>query len=185
MYRRKAIESEARAPAPERYHERVSLKRILVVVLVLVVGFLGVRSAIRALASDETKITWLIEDMAEGFNDGRAGTAVGGLAAEWRHEGSRVDRDLLREVLAREVLSARTSRSGELPHRVAIPEELLLITVEEDFARVECEAIFDERNEEEWKTVWCVRIWAELERGEDGWRIVRSRHEDLVGRGWH
>jgi len=161
----------------------MSKRGILLLIAAVVVAFLGIRWTIHQLVSDETKITWLIEGMVEGFDEGKAGDAVEGLAEDWRHESSSVDRDLLRSALAREILSRRQSSAKEWPYRVEVPEDLLRITVDGDEAEVECEAIFHRRHQEEWRSVWRMEVRAELVRGDDGWRFQYSRHEDLEGRG--
>jgi hypothetical protein len=159
------------------------MKRILLAALALAALVLTARYLFLALASDETKITWLIEEMEEGFDEGRAGTATSGLARDWSHGDSSIDRDTLRALLAQEFLTARQSSDRALRYRVEIPETTLEIEVEGDSADLRCEAVFESRRGEEWSTVWRVSVEVELRKGEGEWEIHASRHEDLEGRG--
>jgi len=160
-----------------------AVKRLLLAVAVIVVGFLAVRQLVIVLASDETKIEWLIEDMADGFNDAHAGDAVEGLAKDWRHEGSGIDRPTLQAALFQEFRSFGESKRGRETYRVEVLEDLLTIRVDGETATVAGEAEFARAHEDEWSTVWRIRFAAELANGEAGWEIGTSRHENLEGWG--
>ena len=161
------------------------MKRLLLVGLpLLVLGVFGLRWAIHALASDETRIRWMVEAMEEGFNDGSAKGATGGLGRDWRHEGmDGLDAETLRGMLLREFMELRR-RDGELSVRIEVPEDTLAITVDGESATLECEALMERRREGKWTGAWRSRIEGELRKGEEGWEILRTRHEDLEGRGW-
>ena len=136
------------------------------------------------LASDEQKIRWQVEEMLEGYNTAQPGMAVGPLDPDWRHEGhGELDRELLRGALFRVAMNDRDRETRELTSRVALVEDSLVIEVAGDTAALEFEAVFSrrKRGDEEWTERWRLRIEAELEDGDDGWKIVRSRHEDLAG----
>ncbi|MEW6073625.1 MAG: hypothetical protein AB1726_13660 [Planctomycetota bacterium] len=62
------------------------MKRILLAAAAVALAVFGIRRLVIALAADETRIGWLIEDMVEGFNERHAGEATSGLAPDWRHE---------------------------------------------------------------------------------------------------
>jgi len=159
------------------------MKRVLLGLLFLVVALIAVRQVVFLLASDETKIAWLIEGMEEGFNDAHAGRAVEGLANDWGHAGSPIDRSSLQAALFQEFRSFGQSKKGRETYRVTVIEDSLEITVDGDRASIACEAEFARQHEEEWSPVWRIRIDAKLEDGEDGWRFTSSSHEDLVGWG--
>jgi len=156
------------------------LKKILLALACLVGLYLGVGLVRRALASDETKIRWLVETMEEAYDEGRPGTCVGPLAKDWHHEGYAVDREMLLGGLF-QAARDRDRATGQLRSRVAVDHEGLEITVNGDTARLVAPATFERLRAGAWERAWQARFEAELERTDDGWKIVRSRHEDLAG----
>jgi hypothetical protein len=170
------------------------VKRVLaVLVAVLLVGLVG-RWTWRALASDETKIRWMIERTAEGFDDRRLQTCLDGFARDWRDVTLGVDREELKQALRFAFFQdphAGDVRSG---YRVRVPDEELRVepvAPGSDEALVEFVAELLERVEKRTggrepelleRTVWKVRVRAELVRGDGGWRFSRSEHESLEGR---
>ena len=162
-------------------NRRRPLKQVLTVIAgSLVLYFVG-RWVVLALASDETRIRWMIENMEEAYNEGKAGRCVAPLAKNWTHDSyDGVNRDLVFAVLAREVLGPEAKQRGE--RRVVVdPEGLLIEVLDEERASLTAEVDFSRLLEEEWQSRWRARVEADLEKGEDGWRIVRSRHTDLEG----
>ena len=65
------------------------MKRVLLVLSAGLLLFIGGRALVRALASDETHIRWLVEDMAEGFDHTRTGAILGGLERDELSRGGR------------------------------------------------------------------------------------------------
>lgn len=168
---------------PRRYSPPV--RRLLLVLFTVLFALVVIDFARRSLASDEARIRWLVEAMAEGFEDRSAGRAVGGLAKDWRDLTSGIEREELRQGLVAWSFERRDS-AGEAPYRVELPEERFEVALDpedEDAARLACVARFLERDgEDAERVVWEVAIEAELERREEGWRIVRTTHETLLGR---
>jgi hypothetical protein len=156
------------------------VKRLaLLLVAVALTSFLG-RALYRALASDETKIRWMVADMVRGYDEGDVGDCIGAFAESWRHEGSEITRELLRGALIQTALE-RDPATKRQSSRVEIQAESLVVTVAGDKARLECEARFSRLRHGEWEPTWDLHAEAELEKGEHGWRIVQSRHRDLRG----
>ena len=142
-------------------------------------SFLG-RALYRALASDETKIRWMVQDMVEGYDEGDVGDCIGPFAADWRHEGHEITRELLRGALIQTVLE-RDPATKERVSRVDLDEDALVVTVDGASAHVAGEARFSRLRRGAWEPVWTMRAEAELEKREEGWKIVRSRHQDVKG----
>lgn len=164
------------------------MNRVITIAILLILGSLGVRLLVSKLVSDETKIRWMLEDMVEGFDEGDSGDTVSGLARTWTHAGRPIDRDMIKGYVFREWMESSRSSSGQYPWDVEIPEDSLTISVAADgeTATIELEAVFSELEgggdaAAVWKPNWHVRIWGDLENTDDGWRIVKSRHEDIQG----
>lgn len=158
---------------------------------ILLLGFGGLVLALgavalwRVLEPDPTKIRRLVTNMARGFDDGSPNRAVAGLDAAWRDGESGIERELLRQGLIRFFFEeGRDTKTRELRYRVELPREELQVEIDptdEKRARLSCRALFLERGEPE-REVWSLGIEAELEKHEEGWRIVSTRRETLDGR---
>jgi len=157
------------------------VKRGLVVLLAAVIVVFGARAIVRALASDETKIRWRIESMAEGYNSGDVGDAIGPLAKDWKHEGFPYGREDVRGELVREFFQERDKKTGKPTHKVELDEDTLQVDVQGDAATLQVEASFQEKDGEAWVERWRARIHGDLAKGENGWFFHHTSHEDLVG----
>ena len=157
------------------------MKRLFLLALAAVVLLLVGKMVVRALADDETKVRWIVEEMRDGYNEGDVGDVVGPLHREWSHRGSGVDRDLVRGGLVREFFQERDPKTKQLTRRVDVDLDALEIDVAGDEAALGLEATFSRRRAEAWEPVWRARIDAELVRVDGRGRLLRSRHEDLEG----
>lgn len=157
------------------------MKKILLMVSTGLVLILAVRWLVLALASDETKIRRLVERMEAGYDEGQPSKCVGPLAEDWQHAGYELDRELLRGALLQTALQDRDRETKELLTRVDVLPESLAITVDGETASLACEVVFSRLRKGAWEETWRMRAAADLVDGEDGWEIVRSRHEDLRG----
>jgi hypothetical protein len=155
-------------------------KKIVLSALALLGLWLAGRGLVRFLASDETKIRWLVEQMETGYNEGKPGTCVGPLAKGWRHEGYELDREMLLGGLF-QAARDRDKETRALRSQVALEPDSLVITVDGARATLTAEARFRRLRAGKWQDTWHLAIEAELEDGEDGWEIVQSRHTDLAG----
>lgn len=160
-----------------------SMKRVFLVLVLLVVGYVGVRWLVVALASDETRIRWSVEEMVAGFNEGSGKRATSGFAETWDHGDTELRRDDLRGYLLAEFQQQRSQKARRLTLRVDVPEDTLVIAVVDERATLELEARFEKLRGEEWQPLWRMRVEAVLSKGEDGWKIVETAKEDLEGRG--
>ena len=160
------------------------MNRILLVLLGLVALFFGVRAIVHALASDETKIRWLLEDMTEGFNDTRMNPILSGLAQEFVDESSGADKELVRAGLAQLFLQSKDPKTKKFPYIVRVLENETKIDVtqgEPATARLECVVEFvTPHGPGEFELIWKVRIDGELAR-KDSWKFQRTRVHTLEG----
>ena len=157
------------------------MKRVIGIVGGLAFAFFLGRWLFIALASDETRIRWLVERMEQGYNRADVGDCVGPLADDWSHEGYAVDRDLIANAIRADYLRDRDRETKELRRRVDVDEETLDILVDGEKALLSVEVSFERLDRGEWAETWALRAAAELRATEDGWRIHRTRHEDLRG----
>ena len=155
-------------------------KKILLPLFALLSLYFGAGFLIRFFASDETKIRWRIADMEEAYNAGRPGACVAPLARDWHHEGSSIDREMLLGGLF-QAARERDKQTGGLRSRVEVDEDAAQIAVNGARATLAVEARFSRLRAGAWEDAWRVRFEAELVDGDDGWQIVKSRHEDLAG----
>ena len=155
-------------------------KRLFLALLALAALFYGGRGLVRFLASDETKIRRIVAGMEDAYNEGRPGSCVGPLARGWRHEGSEIDREMLLGGLF-QTARDRDRETRQLRSKVEVDEEAAAIVVTGEQATLTVEAVFSRLRGGAWSETWRARVTAELADGDDGWEIVRSRHEDVAG----
>jgi len=159
----------------------VNVKPILLVLLGSVAVFFLGRALVLTFVSDETKIRWLVEGMEEGFNEGDLSDCVGPLHPRWLHEGYSLNREYLKGGLFQAFREERDRDTGERTSKVEVDEESFYVEVEGEKARLEVEARFSRLRNEAWELTWHIRVSGDLEKGEDGWKIVRTQHDDLKG----
>lgn len=155
-------------------------KKLLLALLALAGLYFSGRSLVRFFSSDETKIRRLVAQMEEAYNEGSPGSCVGPLAKDWRHEGYDIDREMLLGALF-QTARDREHETRQLRSSVSVDEDAVDIVVDGDRARLTAEATFSRLRAGQWEESWRLRITAELEDRDDGWEIVKSRHEDLRG----
>ena len=155
-------------------------KRILLALLALAALYYGGRSLVRFFASDETKTRRLVAQMEEAYNEGSPGSCVGPLAKDWRHEGYEIDRELLLGALF-QTARDRDRETHQLRSKVDVDEDAVEVTVDGEHATLTTEATFSRLRAGKWEESWHLCITAELQDGDDGWEIVKSRHQDLRG----
>lgn len=145
------------------------------------VAFVVGRWVVLSMVSDETKIRWLVERMEEGYDDGDLSDCVGPLSDDWHHEGYLVDRERLKLGLFQAFREERDRDTGKRTSKVDVDEDGMQIAVDGDEATLTAEAVFSRLRGEAWEDTWNIRVEAHLEKGDDGWKIVRTSHEDLKG----
>jgi hypothetical protein len=141
----------------------------------------------RALASDETRIRWVIEGMVAGFNDERNAGAMRGFAKEYRDETSGVDRELVHAGLAHLFFTRRDPDTKRFDLRLEVPRVELAIGVADVvhararglLRRWEGAGARDDEAPE--RLVWEVRFDGELVDVDGDWRFTSSTHDTLAG----
>lgn len=142
--------------------------------------FLG-RALFLAFVSDETKIRWQVEGMEEGFNEGDLSDCVGPLDTSWRHDAYSLNREYLKGGLFQAFREERDRETGKRTSRVEVDWKGFFVEVDGEQAKIEVEARFSRLQKEAWEQTWHIRVFGDLEKGEDGWKILRTRHDDLKG----
>jgi len=134
-----------------------------------------------AFASPETKIARAIDDMIEAYADGDVGDCTQHLAAAWSHEQSPgADRAYLTQGLRGRFLQDMQSRAER---RAEIDEGTLeILAGEEEATSTLTVRFFQRRDGQEEELEWHTRLTADWRLGDDGWEVVRTRHENLSGR---
>lgn len=162
-----------------------AMKRVLLAALALLALFFGVRALVRALASDETKIRWLVEEMTEGFNDTRMNPILSGLAQDFVDDSTGADKDHVRAGLAQIFLQRKDPATKRFPFRAQLPEAEFPVAVQDGEPRL-AEADFllecEESKGEEWHSCWKAQVHAELVLAAGGWKIRRVRIDTREGR---
>jgi len=159
------------------------MKKAILVVIGAGLLYLFGQLLYRALASDETRIGWLLDDVARGFNKCRAGLTVEGFSEEFREKTAHKTRAELRRVLAYLFMTHRHPESKEFRFRVKI--EGVRITFPDppkSTAQATLRAVFHYLRKKEFEPVWTVEIDAKLENGPNGWKVVSSTHQGVDGK---
>ena len=136
------------------------------------------------LASEDTRIRWMLEDSTSSFNTTYLAGCLEGFAEDYRDESfPELDRDLLRRALQVVFLREVNGQTKEFQTRVLLPEENLQILVgdTEDQATAEFRLYLEQRTGEEWKPKWELQVTAKLGVVDGNWRIRSSSHQTLNG----
>ena len=139
--------------------------------------------------SDEDKIRMRLQEMAEDFNNSRPGPCVAGLHDDFQDVSSeganqRVGKQEIRAFLARLAMTARETKTKKFLYRVSLPADEISIEIPKDApetAKVSLRAVFEKRQGEAWSSAWEVDIEADLQNGDAGWQVTKSRHKTISG----
>jgi len=135
--------------------------------------------------SDEARIRELLAGMAADFNAGSVGDCVDGLAADYREELLKVRKEQVHQYLVALWFREKDPKTGGFPFRVDISGEEVKVRIDpatSDRAEVELLARFADVRREEGRSLWQVRIQAQLAKVEGEWLVKSSRHENVEGR---
>ena len=154
--------------------------QILAVAVVLAVAGYAI---FRAMASDETRIRWLIEDTIEAFNNSRAGGTVEGLDEGYREETAKLTRDEVKLIVLRLFFQERDAQTKDFRFRVEPGKlEVKLDPAAPLKASFTLVVEFRELRGGTYEPGWTAEIDASLEKKEGEWKIVTSRHKTLSGK---
>ena len=162
------------------------MKRIFLILVVAILIYVLGRQVVLLFVPDETRITWLLQEVVDRFNERDNSGCRAHLASDYQHKSPRLDNGRLRALLARLFLK------GVHPETHAFRYRADLQTLEEGAVSVgggnpktaNGRAIVHLSEEQKGKTIvlWEVRLEAELEKAGSGWEIKRTRHETIDGR---
>lgn len=164
-----------------------SLQIIAVIAALAIAGY----AISRALASDETRIRWLIEATIEAFNDSRVGGTIEGLAEEFREETAKLGRDEVKLILLHLFLQERDPQTKDFRFKVVPADKLagreMELKVKFDpasplKASLTLAVAFCKMQGEAAGPAWTIEVDASLEKKDDGWKVVTSRHKTLSGK---
>jgi hypothetical protein len=139
---------------------------------------LGGRWIYRALASDETKIRWRVEEMVDGFNDCKTGRVLDGLAKDFRDRVTGATRDDVQLALVQLFFERVDSRTHEFELEAELIADDLAIEVEDSEPKQATATVHvsvrDRRNAAEPKLFWDAHVSGRLEKRDDGWQWVET-----------
>jgi hypothetical protein len=160
------------------------MKRPTLVLLGIVVVAVAGYGGYRMLASDETRIRWLLEDAASSFNDTHLGGCLTAFAPDYQDKTfSGMGRAQLAQAL-RSVFVARVDpKTRRFLFRVQIPEQDLTIKVAANgkTATAQFTLHLEAQRQDTWKPVWELRVTAGLDKVSGDWRIQEASHETVGG----
>jgi hypothetical protein len=161
------------------------MKRFLLCAIAAFAAYFGLRAIVHGLASDETKIRWVVEDMASGFNATRMSPVLAGLAPDFLDETWGADRELVHAALAHMFFTDKDETTKRFLYRVEIPKDDLTIDIDGHNAEMKFVASFFEVHGDEEKMTWKARMQAHFVKTDDGWRIRRSESTSIEGKRLH
>ncbi len=150
---------------------------LLLLVLAALAGF-GGRALYRTMASDETKIAWLLADEAAAFNDASVPELLPRFATDYRDETRGIDQPTLRGAVVW-VWQNRRDAEGRFGYRVELPAAGGAIAVDGDTATASFPLQLFASGAAE--PIWALQVEADLQRRDGTWWIVRSRHQTTAG----
>jgi hypothetical protein len=160
------------------------MKRPLVAIAVLALLFVGGRAIVRALAPDETKIRWRLEEMRDGFNETELAPVVDHLHPLFREEQSGADVDQVEQALIAIFFGEIDSATKSFALRVDCDFDAWLVQLGADQAPAsaggECSLFRSKAGVE--RLLWRAKVELELVDDEhDGWLVQRAAFETLEG----
>lgn len=142
--------------------------------LVLAALFFAGRWIVRALASDETKIRRVIEEMVDGFNDQRTSRVLDGIAQEFADMTSGADRATVREALFYVFFNEIDPTSKKFALHAELDESSLAIEVRDGEPATAKASVSIAIQGLQGKPWWNARVEGELQDLEGGWAWTRT-----------
>jgi hypothetical protein len=155
------------------------MKRVVLLLALAAALFLVGRAIVRGLASDETKIRRVVEQMADGFDRTRMDPILDGLTRDFEDETSGASRQELREALAYLFFEAVDEHTKHFAYQVNV--EVGRITVDGTNAECAFVACFVDLRTAGASPAWEIAVNANFTQGDDGWRIRRTKHTTKSG----
>jgi hypothetical protein len=158
------------------------VKRSLPILAGISILLIGAWWVYPRLVSDTTRIEWMVDGMAAGFNASSASRAVAGLAEDFVEEKNQVGRSEIKAFLFQLFFTERDPDSKDFLYRVSLDRPNIQVEPSGDRAHVSLEARFERRAGKDWKNAWKAKIEADLVERDGEWTITRARHETTSGR---
>lgn len=160
------------------------MKRLLLALVAAVALWFGGRAIVRALASETTRIRWVVDDMVAGFNDTRMNPILDGLAADYLDETYGADRALLRAAAASVFFQAKDPSTKKFLYRLERMPRVEIAVVETPAtksARVKLELQFFRRRGESEESAWTIHVDGRMEKRDGDWLFVRTETKTTDG----
>ncbi|MEE9127824.1 MAG: hypothetical protein V3U11_11850 [Planctomycetota bacterium] len=153
---------------------------LLGLALALVAGYCGYRM----LASDETRIRWLLQDAAVSFNNMNLRGCVGAFDQDYREKTTGLGLLELKNALRVSFLQRVDPKTKAFLYRIRVPEQGISVKVGDNGEQAEAQftLYLEGRQHGAFETQWQIAVTAELHKADNGdWRIHSSSHETLDG----
>ena len=160
------------------------MKRPALVLLGIAVVAVIVYGGYRMLASDETRIRWLLDDAASSFNDTHLGGCLAAFAPDYRDKTiSGRGRAELAQPLRYVFVAGVDPKTRHFLFRVRIPEQDVTVKVAAsgETAAAQFTLHLEAQRQDTWEPVWELRVTAGLGKAGGDWRIQESSHETVGG----
>lgn len=160
------------------------MRRIALALVVVALAWIGGRTLLDVLRSDEDKIRIRLEAACEGFGDARMNPILDFLARDFVDETSGFHRDDVRAAVASAFFSEKDPETKAFPYRASVvPESLAIHVAEPDHASAEIRfsiRITDTRGGKE-RAAWEFALEGTMADGDDGWQLRNATHDTLSG----
>lgn len=133
------------------------------------------------MASDPTKIGWLLADEAAAFHGASVLHLVPGFAPDYHDDTTGLDQQSLRSAVLW-LWQNKHDAEGHFAFSVDLPEGAGLIEVDGDTATAKFPLQLFDRVAADAAPVWEIDVEARLRRHGSEWQIVGSRHKTTGGK---
>ena len=161
------------------------MRNVFLVLACIAILLVAAQRVLRAFEGEEESIQRRFQTMAAGFNSTTMRHALGGFDPDFRDEGTRYDKQIVRRVLASMFFTEKDELTRSFPYRVEIPAEELQVELDEsdpNLARVQVHAVFHHTVRGEEELYWDLRFHGEMRKSEGRWRLWRTREVNHADR---
>jgi hypothetical protein len=160
------------------------MRKIALAVVVVALAWIGIRSLVLALRSDESKIRAKLEAACAGFGDTRMNPILDFLSPAFVDETSGFHRADVRAAIASAFFSEKDQKTRGFPYTASVVPDSLAIEVgkpDPKSAELRCRIrIHDTRDGGE-RVAWEFGLNGVMSDGDDGWQLVRATHDTASG----
>ena len=131
---------------------------------------------------DETRIRWVLEAMAEGFNDSSARRTVDGLADDFVEESTGASKSEIKGFLFQLDLTERDARTKEFRYRAELSEIEIQLPPGERRASARLFVDVLRLKGDGWSKAWKARVETALVKEKGGWKVTGGRFLTVEGK---